>query len=206
MKRVIALLIAAVMLCALMCACGSENTEVNETVAPTAVPEIQYSSQAYTHVFNWFISDDATDFRTEKVTVNGEEFDVKIYGKDDDFILMTESGFLYHKNSAAYPETTADTIKEIRIMPSDDSRVDKDQQKDLENFLDLLKRDDWSDKQPENMRFLYSYYIDYKDYPAYIKAGAFVGSGAQYYFRFDGLGSEVYVNPHYYAVDAKFIA
>ena len=205
MKRTAALIIAAALICAIFCSCGAQS-EPEATAPHLDVPQITYSTEQYTHVFNWSIDPDFTDFRSEKVKINGTEYDVRICGTDDDFILISETGDLYHKNTAAYPETTETTVKEIIVRPSDDSRTDKDQAENLKHFLSILERDDYTDEQPDNMRFLSAYYIAYKDYPGVLRAGAFVGSGSQYYFRFDGTGSEVYVNPRYYKVDPDFIA
>ena len=178
---------------------------VKQSVDSFSVSSFEYQGATYTRAHNWYIDIDNADYRAEIITEDDVDYDVRIYGENDEFIYLEISGDEYHSDTAPFPENTADSINSIEILTGASAKT-VDDPGQIAAFCTLLDSGDYTTDEPSDLRYLYTYNITYKDCPAVFGIGALVGSGDQYYFRCDGVGGEVFENERYYPVPDGFLS
>ena len=197
MKRFSAVLLAIVFAVTLLAACGSQQKEVR-----AVSKSFDYNSEVYSQAHNWYISAEDSDYRADKVTIDGKESDARIFGENDEFIYLVDSGEVFHKDSVEYPRNNADNVSSIGSDTLDITAPEK-----ISKFCEILNGDDFSSEKPKELRLIGTLEIRYKNCHAVFRGGAIVGSRADYFIRLDCIGGDdISVNPRYYPVSVDLLS
>lgn len=200
MKRLLCMLSALVLICGALSACSY----VKQSVGSFSVGSFSYNGSTYSRAQDWDIDPDDADFRTDKVTVGDTDYDIKVYGKNDDFIVMVISGDEYHNDALPFPSNTPDRIQSIDAIYME-STVSSSDEQTIANFCNLLVSDKYTTDALTGARYLCSFNIAYKNCPAACAVGAALGVEDRYYLRLDCVdGADISENPRYYPISADF--